>query len=165
MRQRPLLRRKSKLHGYLAAALCALALLACGRGFEPATPGNFVELEEEESKYDYRAISADGLVLAVREIDHDPKGDLAFWVRAVENQMRRLGGYALIDQKDAKSADGVAGKVLHFGHDEGGRPHLYHVAVYVTDDDIYVLEAGGTKELMDRHAKDVEAAFANFRAD
>jgi hypothetical protein len=130
------------------------------------TPPGFVELDEDYSAYDYRATSADGLVLAVREIDHDPKGQLPFWVRAIENRMRERGGYALLENKPVKSADGVTGQQLRFGHDdEGNKPHLYYVTVFVTDSKIFVIEAGGTKELMTSQAQQLDAAIQGFRTE
>jgi hypothetical protein len=148
----------------LLAFATALAALACGPSFKTATPPGFVELEDQNA-YDYRATTADGLVIAVREIDNDPKGEMAFWLRAVENHMRQRGGYALLGTHDVKSADGVAGKQLRFGHDEEATPHLYYVTVFVTDDSILLFEAGGTKELMNKHAEQLDWALKNFQAE
>jgi hypothetical protein len=155
----------------LLAAAALGGLGGCGPSFAIETPAGFVELEQEYSSYDYRATSADGLVLAVREIDHDPKGELSFWVKAIENRMRERGGYALLESAPTKSADGVAGMQLRFGLDvdsspEGGgvgKPHLYYVAVFVTDARIFVIEAGGTKELMTAQAQAIEAALRSFK--
>jgi hypothetical protein len=154
----------------LGAAL-ALAAAGCGPSFAIETPPNFVELDEDYSSYDYRATSADGLVLAVRELDHDPQGELSFWVKAVENRMRERGGYALLESVPTKSADGVAGMQLRFGLDvdassEGGgvgQPHLYYVALFVTPERIFVVEVGGTKELVTAQAQSIEAALRSFR--
>lgn len=148
----------------LALVFLALVLLGCGPSFQAATPPGFVNLDEEYSNYDYRATTADGLVLAVRELEHEPKGDMAFWVRAIENEMRTRGGYAHLGTQDVQTRQGLKGKQLRFGHDEGNRPHLYTVTLFVTDDHIYLLEAGGTKEQMTKHADQVNWAVDNFRA-
>ena len=147
------------------AALLALALAgACGPGFVQKTPAGFVELEDQE-RYDYRATTADGLVIGVRAIDHEPKGHLDFWVGAISNRMRERGGYALLGVEDVQAAGGLAGKQMRFGHDEGSRPHLYYVTVFVTDDKIYLMEAGGTKELMEGHAAQIAEAVRGFQVD
>ncbi len=157
-----MIRDKKWLSSLLVAGLC---LAGCGPSFEVGTPAGFVELEEDYSAYDYRATTADGLVLAVREIDHDPEGELSFWVRAVENKMRERGGYALLDRQKVTSADGLQGEQLRFGHDEqSGKPHLYYITVFVTEKWIYLLEAGGTKELMSSHAAQVDSLVSTFRA-
>jgi len=152
-------------HTLLAAALGACLLgTGCGPSFVASTPAGFVELEDDYDAYDYRATTADGLVLAVREIENDPKGPIDFWTRAIENRMRQRGGYALLETLDVKSADGVAGKQLRFGHDEdGNKPHLYYITLFVTDEAIFLLEAGGTKELMTENAAQIDGAIAKFR--
>lgn len=144
-----------------AALFLGLALAGCGNSFQAATPPGFVELEDQEA-YDYRATNADGLVIAAREIDHEPKGTLEFWAKAIENRMRQRGGYALLGSHDVKNAGGAAGKQLRFGHDESGKPHLYTITLFVTDSTIYLLEAGGTKELMDKHNDQLEWSVRNF---
>jgi hypothetical protein len=145
--------------------LLALGLTAagCGSSFKAATPPGFVELEDQEA-YDYRATTADGLVIAVREVDHEPTGELSFWARAIENHLRQRGGYSLIESRDVKNAAGLAGKQLRFGHDEGSKPHLYYVTIFLTDSRIFLLEAGGTKELMTRHAPQIDWAVQRFQA-
>lgn len=157
----------NRLHSLRTAALSLLltaVLPACGHHFDAATPAGFVELEHQD-RYDYRATSADGLVIGVRELKNDPRGELAFWSRAVENQLRMRGGYALLDTRDVKSKDGVAGKEFHFGHDEGKTPHLYFVTVFVTKKRIQVLEIGGTKDLMTANTAVTAATVANFVAN
>ena len=148
----------------LAAWLFGAGLLlgGCGTSFEAATPPGFVELDEADSAYAYRAMTADGLVIAVREIEHEPQGELSFWARAIENRLRQRGGYALLDTRSITCRSGQTGTQLHFGHDEGSRPHLYTVSLFVTDDTIYVIEAGGTKELMEKHADQIDWAVKNF---
>ena len=144
--------------------LALLSVVACGPSFEMGSPPGFVEIENDWDAYDYRATTADGLVLAVREIEHDPKGEPEFWLTAIKNRMRERAGYALLEEKPVQSADGVKGTQLRFGHDsETGKPHLYYLTVFVTDSAIHVIEAGGTKELMTAGQAKVDAAVSEFR--
>lgn len=148
----------------LLAVVALLCAVGCGHSFEAATPAGFVELDDDASAYDYRSTSADGVVMAVRELDHEPKGEPEFWVKAIKNRMRERGGYALIDEKPVQSGDGVKGTQLRFGHDEdSGKPHLYYVTLFVTDDALFLLEAGGTKDLMTASAKKIDQAVREFR--
>lgn len=156
----PVQKRLSTLFGLLAAAL----LGGCSHDFTAVTPRGFVELDDQH-RYDYRATSADGLVIGVRELDNDVKGELSFWTRAIENQLRSRGGYALLETRDVKSKDGVAGKQLRFGHDEGATPHLYYLSVFVTPKHIELIEIGGTKELVTQNLAAVELAVASFSVD
>jgi len=140
---------------------------ACAPSFQTTTPPGFVELDrdDDDPAYDYRATTADGLVLAVREIDHEPKGELSFWVRAIENEMRNRGGYALLESKGVQTSQGLNGQQLRFGHDEGSEPHLYYLTVFVTDEHIYLLEAGGTKKLVEAHQAQIDTAVRTFGVD
>jgi hypothetical protein len=146
-----------------AAALVLAALLAGCSNFVAATPPSFVELSDQRPSYDYRALTADGVVLAIRAIDNDPKGDLAFWVEAIENRMRGTGGYALIEKRTVKCLDDHTGTQLRFGHDEGKDPHLYYLTVFVTDKRIFLLEAGGTKAQIERYDAPIEWSVTHFK--
>ncbi len=140
-------------------------VVGCGRGVRIDTPPGFVELEEEESRYQYRATTADGLVLAVREIAHEPKGSLEFWTKATENKLRDRGGYALLEKKPTKTSRGLEGMTLRFGHDEGQTPHLYQVSLFVTEKKIVLFEAGGRKELFETSEKELASALASLRVE
>ena len=144
--------------------LLPFVLVACGHNFHHPTPPEFVELEGQR-EYAYRAVSADGTVVAVHEIEHKPKGDLAFWSKAITNQMRTRAGYALLAEKKITTKSGLEGGQLRFGHDRGQTPHLYSITVFVTDDHIFVVEHGGTKERMMARESTLEAALAGFTAD
>jgi hypothetical protein len=146
------------LRPLLLAAL--LLASACGRPFVPSTPGSFTELKDQAG-FDYRAVSADGVVLGVQAHPNDPKVDLAFAERAFEQQMQ-AGGYALLEKRDVKSGDGLVGKQFRLGHDESNNPHLYYVTLFVTDEYVYVLEAGGTKEHMLRYEAPIAWHIENF---
>lgn len=141
----------------------ALAATGCGRSFVPATPPGFVDLGD--SIYpdgEYRATTADGAVIGVRAFDNEPKGELAFWARALENRMRETGGYALLEKRAVTNRAGLVGTELVFGHDEGRTPHLYRVALFVTDKKIFVIEAGGAKPEMERQASQIDWAIKGF---
>jgi len=141
--------------------LALLALAGCGRPFDIKTPPGMIELEHQTG-YAYRAMTPDGVVLAVRAVDSG-KADLAFWTQAVALHMKELSGYALLTTTDVTSADGVAGKELRFGHDESGKPYGYVVRVFVADKHLFVVEAGGTKDEVDRARATVDWAMGSLR--
>jgi hypothetical protein len=148
-----------------ALALClAIASGASCSTFRAATPEGFVVLPDQRAAgYDYRATTADGLVLAVRAIANEPRGDRAFWGKAIVNRLRTMGGYALLAERPVRCATGLEGTAYRFGHDESGKPHLYDVALFVTDDEIFVLEAGGARPLFEANAAKVDAFVSGFR--
>ena len=143
-----------------ALALVLLSAAACST-FKATTPAGFVELPEQE-RYDYRATTHDGVVLSVRSLDNEPRGDEAFWTRAVELRLRHQGGYALLDSRAVSAKQGLTGRLLRFGHDEGARPHLYQVTLFVTHKRIYLLEAGGSRASVERETPKLDAFIAQF---
>jgi hypothetical protein len=138
----------------------ALTLMAC-RPFDIKTPPGMIELEKTDD-YAYRAMTPEGVVVGVRFIKDAGKADVPFWTRAVSLHMKELSGYALVETKDATSRDGSKGQELRFGHDESGKPYTYVVRVFVKDNRLYVAEAGGTKEEMDRANQTVEWTLATL---
>lgn len=146
----------------LLAALVLLAALAGCRPFKPATPPGFVDLSDSYPSDEYRATTADGMVLGIRAFENNPRGELPFWVRVIENRMRDTSGYALLDTREAKDRAGNVGKTLRFGHDESGVPHLYYLTVFVDEKRVFLLEAGGTKDLVEKHEEQIAWSIANF---
>ena len=141
----------------LLAACAALSLAACGRPFDVKTAPGFVELENQKDYgYSYRATSPEGVVMGIRVVDDEKRGDLTFWTKAVTLQLRETAGYALVAEGDTVSLDGTKGRRLRFGRDEDGKPFVYDVSLYVAQDRLFVVEAGGTKEQMDRAQASIE---------
>src|SRR5262249_25518500 len=126
------------------------------------TPPAFVDLGDRYEHGEYRATTADGVVIGIRAWDNDPKGSLPFWSRALERRMREMGGYALLDKHDVAARGGLTGVAMRFGHDEGKPPYLYTVALFVTDKKIYVVEAGGTKDEVTKVEPQIQQAIANL---
>jgi hypothetical protein len=142
----------------LIAALLVLA--GCKAVTVRAAPG-FVELADDPN-YDFRAVAPEGVAVAARVVklsDRDPM-DVAFWERSVGLRMRELDGYALLGAKDVVGADAVPGRELTFGHDEDGKPYVYRIRVFVVGKKLLVVEAGGSREQMDRFAAGVESMLA-----
>lgn len=147
------------MRAFVRTAVVALAL-AAAPGCKPvaarAAPG-FVELADD-ANYDFRAVAPEGVAVAARVVklaEKDPM-DVAFWERSVGLRMRELDGYALLGAKDVIGADAVNGREMTFGHDEDGKPYVYRVRVFVVRGKLLVVEAGGSREQMDRMASGVE---------
>jgi len=151
-------------------ALFVVALSSgCGAPGVFYTPSSMVELNESRhSHYRFRATTPDGVVLAVRTIRQGqnkevPAGSLDFWTEAVRLRLQTLGGYALLDEVEARSADGTVGTRLVFGHDQGDRPHRYWVTIYVTDRWVHVVEAGGVEEQFSAVDAEITQAMQRYR--
>lgn len=157
---------KTKFRTWSMAWLVTLSAIGCGAGIELKKPDSFVELEDDSSdRYDVRMTSAHGVVLAARRVENESHGTLDFWTDAVSNRMRMNGGYALTETKDVRAATGQAGKQLRFGHDQNGRPYSYWLTLFVTDDHVYIVEAGGEGEEFERAQPSLESAIGQVRLD
>lgn len=149
-----------------ALRLSFAALAGCGHHFELAAPDDFVTLDEDQQAsrgYAMRATSADGVVIAVREIANDRHGSRDFWVQAIRNRLRRAGGYALLEESDVRAPTGETGHQMRFGRDESGRPYAYWLTVFVDADRITLVEAGGRRDALDAQTASIESAIARLR--
>lgn len=133
----------------LRVAALAVALPACGRPFDVETPARLVELRDAGAGYEYRATSATSVVVGIRAIDLDGRGDLGFWEEAITRRLRGARGYSLVDSRPVLARDGTPGRLLRFGHEAGGKPLGYRVALFVTDRRLVVVEAGGPAREVD----------------
>lgn len=148
----------------LLPVVVLVALAGCGAPFDVRTPDEFVALDAKHRRsadYDYRATSADGVVLAVRVEENQDRGALAFWSQAVKNRLLR-GGYAIVSEADVRAKSGETGHQYRCGRDENGRTYDYWVTVFRTDDRVLVIEAGGRRDRFEPVAARVEEAIASF---
>lgn len=146
-------------------SVALLFAAACG-GSPPLTvPEDFVVLDEDYADYEMRATNAHGAVMAVREIDNDVEGSLAFWVDAVKNKLRTQGGYALLDASDVTVGSGHVGHQLRFGRDENSQAYQYWVTLIVTPDTVWVVEAGGRGEVFQEAQERIERSITTLQID
>jgi len=148
-------------------ALAAWTFMGCGHPYEVATPTGFVDLEDryDDGDEEYRATTADGVVIGVRAYDNEPYAERTFLVRAIENQLRLGRGYSLLASKEVAAKDGTKGTQLRFGHDEPSGPHLYILTVFTDEDYVYLHEAAGKKELVEKAEKSIDWSLREFRPD
>ena len=132
----------------LLALLLATGSVACTPNLHIDTPGGFAELEDQE-RYDYRATTSRGVVLAVRREANDPSGDLTFWSGALDAHLRRQG-YKATTASDVKSSDGVKGRQIRYTIKRKGRPHSFWMTVFVTADEVITVESGGDAHFLEK---------------
>lgn len=139
----------------LLAAALTFAALGCGKPFDVKPAPGFVALEQQH-QHDWRATTPEGVVMAVRVVDDEDRGDLAFWTQAITLQMRDVSGYALLSSADVVSADGTKGKRLEFGHDEDNKPYVYWVSIFLAQGRLFLVESGGSKESFEKAKQSIE---------
>lgn len=130
------------------------------------TPPELIELEDHRRRYS--AMSHDGVVLRARILRQGnragqiPRGDHDFWVNAIGERMRTTGGYALLETREVRSADGHRGTRLEFGRDQDRAPYHYWVVLFVTEKNIHVIDAGGRQERFEAIQGAVESAISSY---
>lgn len=144
--------------GWIVAG--ALTLFGCGTSVSMNTPPGFAEIDNDDT-YDYRATSAEGVVLAVRHEANDPRGNLEFWSSAVRYELERKG-YTRLDKSDIRSPSGLVGRQMRYSVTREGRPHVLWVTVFVTPSSVFVVEAGGDVAHFEAVEKEVDKAVRNL---
>lgn len=148
----------------LGMTLCG-ALLACAGGCRALeTPEGYVQLRAAGFRYDYRAVSAAGAVLATRTVANQTDGgDLAFWSAAVEHQKVDLDGMKLLAREDLRNGSGRPGVLFEFSIGVGQGEVRYLVGMYVLAERIHLLEAAGPAVNIEQDRPKLKAAMESYR--
>lgn len=153
---------KARIGSLVIATACALGVAACGKPFDVKAAPGFVPLENQY-EYDWRATTPEGVVVSVKVIEDEQRGDLPFWTQAITLQLRDVSGYALLESTDVASLDGTKGRLLKFGHDEDGKPYAYWLAIFPAQGRLFLVEAGGAKDTFERARPNVEWTMKTVR--
>jgi len=135
------------------------AVAGCGARMD--IPAGFVSLDSP-GRYDCKATSADGVMLAARRLDNRKGGTLAFWSQAVGNELLN-DGYRPQGDEDVKSSTGRAGKLLTFAKAIRGKDFIYMTALFVNDGAVLLAEAGGAQPTVEKHAEQLRAALLSVK--
>lgn len=143
----------------------AILTLGCGSTYDITTPSEMVAVEKSDREY--VAMTHDGIVL--RALVHE-QGDTEevgvagrdFWVQSVRERMRTRGGYALLEEREVTSSNGVEGTQLEFGRDQDGVAYLYLLTLFVTEENVHVLDAGGRQDRFEEARGAIDRALATY---
>ncbi len=122
-----------------AAVVGFLGLFGCEA---MQTPTGYVRLDPPHD-YAYRAVSADGAVLAVRTVDNPSGATLEFWSKAVRNELIESRGYKLDAEGKVTSGHGLPGIEMAMRTQVEGVDYLYLLTVFVKSTRVIIFEAGG----------------------
>lgn len=143
----------------------SLAGAACVPSVTVSTPSGFAVLDDQK-EYVYRATSAVGVVLAVRAEKNEPRGNRDFWAAALDRKLRRGGYVPDGPQTEVRTSTGLVGRSLRYTRDESGRKSRFWIAVFVTHDRVWVVEAGGDVERFDEPTQNgIQKAIEALRVD
>jgi hypothetical protein len=100
--------------------------------------------------------------VGVRAEKNAPQASLQFWTEAIDLKLRKQG-YEASSAHDVKSVEGVPGKQLRYVRNEDRRPYRYWLTVYVTGDQVFLVEATGDKEAFDPAEESVQRTVLSLR--
>ncbi len=126
------------------------------------TPDGYAKMERSGG-YDYKAVSTDAAVIALRVHRNADKeqGTLAYWTTASTKHLTLSRGYTLREEGDFVSNKGP-GKWLLFTKKHKGTDYLYLLGLVVKGRKIFALEAGGEAEVFEADVPRVVKAFASL---
>jgi len=116
-------------------------------------PKGFVLFDDDD---DWRAQSADTSILRGGRLDNEPRGDSAFWLRAVAHE--------LDGRDEVQVTKGTSGD-LHYAvyKNKDPRPRYWLIGVKAVGEDLFVIEAFLPTEAAHKaHLKAVIAALSSF---
>lgn len=147
--------------------LVSLVLASCGGEVMMTLPDGFVRMPDAQSEwvgYAYRATTADGVVIGVRDIDAETTGGLSFWERAVTTALEQAG-YAKLEREETRTASGEPAVLVRFGRDVERRTYDYWLLVCVEGERVVIVEVGGERSLFEPLREAVAASLASVRLD
>lgn len=152
-----------------ALIAAALSTAACA-DFQITTPDQMVEVSKtRDTAADYVAMTHHGVIMRAQTFEvgesrsaDAPPASLDFWEKALMERMRTRGGYALLEKAPIQAATGEEGRRFEFGRDQNGSPYLYTVALFVTEERIHLIEAGGRKDRVEEAKDAIEEALASY---
>lgn len=148
-------------------ATFATGAMGCAT-FSIDTPPEMAEVPARvDRNYDYRAMTPHGVIIGVRTIAQGtgtalPEATHDFWLEAMRERMRTMGGYALLEEESVVSANGHPGTLLKFGRDLTGASYHYWVTLFVTEDYIHVVDATGERARFEAAEEIVKKALASY---
>ncbi len=141
---------------HLGLALClSLPLGGCGKGFSIETPSSFAEIDA--GNFDYRATSAEGVVLGVRREKNDPHGNLEFWSAAIDHELVRHGFVPGVTRA-VTTPSGLTGRQMRYSTTRNERPFVLWTTVFVDGKHLVVVQAGGDEAHFSQVEKAVDHA-------
>jgi hypothetical protein len=120
-------------------------------------PEGYVPVDTARGEFQGRAISAAGVVLAIRERSNDQEATLDFWSAVVRKDLTEVQGYALRSTREIKG-----GRALLFAAPLE-KTTAYYVALFVTPSRITTFEIAGPQAEVEKDLPMLERFIEKLR--
>ena len=145
----------------ITTAFAACLIAGCAPALE--LPAGFVELGPDQSgRYDFKAVSADGVVIALRRIDNSKNATVEFWAKAIENELT-WRGHSLVENVPVTSEEGTPGQLMTFTGQREGQEFTYILGVFVKGGRILLTEAGGKADAFGKRQAEIGKSLLSVR--
>jgi hypothetical protein len=107
-------------------------------------PEGYVPVDRARCEFEGRAISAGGVVIAIRERKNDQQASTEFWTHVITKELTEVQGYAVRSSKELHG-----GRAILFAAPQE-RTTSYYVALFVTASRIVTVEIAGPQADVER---------------
>lgn len=131
------------------------------RGIEFELPKNFIKYHERG--YITRAMSADGVLIRLQRQENVEGGTLTFWSQLSRRVLVERKGIALDEGMEIVTKEKSKMTLFSGSREVAGKKYGYLIALGVSEDYIYIVEAWGEKDKFAAAQKEVEKAVKTIR--
>ncbi len=146
---------------YTLLLMTSLLIVACGPSHFLAEPDGFKRYEDADA---IRMITADGVMLKVREVENYPEGTLDFWTDAFTRHFEAQGYVAHAEHCFSTTA-GLPGCTLDFLLPHGADDWVFSETLFVIEDTIVLVEVAGPFARYQPVAENLKRALVTFEPD
>jgi hypothetical protein len=107
-------------------------------------PEGYVPVDTADGEFKGRAMSAGGVVFAIRERPHEPQASLEFWNSVILKELTETKGFSKISSKDLGG-----GRATLFAAPEQSKTS-YYVALFVSATRIMIVEIAGPQSEVEK---------------
>ncbi|MCX7680250.1 MAG: hypothetical protein N2316_13680 [Spirochaetes bacterium] len=145
---------------FLLVSICYL--MGCGPSFVMNPPEGFAHYHKEKRFLKY--ISSEGVRVKVSYHENVQKGNVEMWQKAIENFLLR-GGYHHLYKNEITAQKNTKGIYAEYRISYNAQPFIYAVAIFVRDQNVYLIEAGGLEKSFIAQRTKIITAIQSFELD
>lgn len=144
---------------YFGAAVLCITLSAGCSGYR--LPAGYVKVDPPWDAR-FKAVSAEGSALTYRVEQNPENGDLAFWEKAITNQLVEVRGYQRTAREEIRNRNGTPGVQMTFDYNQVGVEYVYVLGLYVRWGSVHVIEAAGPKDKFTTDQPEISKAIRDW---